>query len=88
MRLLLLIISVRENVGGGAQVKSVADVCDQSGGGEGVGTEQHGQRVVAVAFRVGFKHNLKTKTRRDECNPVDTKKDFEHVSGCKLSCDT
>ena len=37
------------------------NVCDQSCAGEGVGTQQHGQRVVAVAFRMSLKHNLKTE---------------------------
>lgn len=67
MHLLVLIISVHKNVdymllkSGYPQVKSVLNVCDQSCGGERVWTQQHGQRVVTMAFRVSFKDNLNTK---------------------------
>lgn len=67
MRLLVLIISVHKNVdytllkSGCPQVRSVLNFCDQSCGGERVWTQQHGQRVVTMAFRVSFKDNLNTK---------------------------
>lgn len=62
MRLLGLYTRVGGGVGGGAQVSSVEDVCNQSGGGERVRAQQHGQCVVMVTFH--FKHHLKTRRRR------------------------
>lgn len=66
MCLLVLIVSLHENAGGCAQVRSVEDIGDQSCGGEGVRAQQHGQRVVTVASGVSLKHNLKTKRRTDQ----------------------
>lgn len=78
MRLLLLMVSLRE------YARSVGNVCDQGCGGERVWTQQHGQRVVAVAFSVGFKHNLKRGEGRistsgpqtDECNLFSMEKEL------------
>lgn len=66
MRLLGLFARVGGDVGEGVQVSSVEDVCNQSGGGERVRAQQHGQRVVMVTFSVSFKHHLKTRRRTDQ----------------------
>lgn len=66
MRLLGLFARVGGGVGGGAQVSSVEDLCNQSGGGERVRAQQHGQRVVMVTVSVSFKHHLTTRRRRTD----------------------